>query len=1034
MKGCAKSFKKILAAVLTVIMVFSCFIMAVSAEDPLTLKVTLTADKNAKTITAAVEAPEGYSIDSTTLEYTINPTANKSPSSDNTCLFYNLAYGTKYVVTVNAEVVKTGGSIRKPAIGTEEKTLEKKDATSKPEGLMVEAISDSSITVTKIDNAIYSLNNGEYTTSNEFTGLSNGQTYTISAKFAETEDTKESEIVTCKATLDTFVKVETYNKEGLAFYAITNNSDKTITVYPVSGTIEDLDVAPTALKNVASDGSILLYNLKADTDYVISVKDNSEAAVTLSLVDLLRTAPANFKVLNGTKDSVKVTEYEGAEYTIDNWATSQDSNLFSGLVAGTEYTIKVRFKATETRPESYESEVTYKALASQPAPKASDIKVEDRTENSITLTAIEGAEYSFLNGQTWQDSNVFTGLTAGTEYTFQVRMKATETANASEAVQIKGTPKAKQPAPANFAVTALTKDSVTVTSYPAGNVQYSRDINETDPDKKVWQDSNTFSSLTTGTEYTIFARYKETETKQAGELASVKIVPSQISLVSKIAKIVNNGAGPSGYINLTVRFDENYELKSVTLKEKDKDDIINPDNDPIEEAKDGVTSAIFTGLKIGVTYEATATAKKNDGETTATITVDIKKNDCEKVPTVKVEAMTEDSVTLTKVEGVEYSKDGKNYVAGNEFKGLETGKEYTFYARYAETADTNAGETVSVKATPKKYVDKPTTPVLVSKTKDSITIKEIKGAEYFINIEGDTHPDTGWTTNTTFTGLVEEKTYEIFARYPETATTQKSAESAALVVKTLKASANDVPPAPEFQNVTEHRIVIKPIGGCEYMLYKEGEESKGVWKSNNEYQNLEAGTWYCAKMRIPVDETVQEPNPESKVSKIKTNTAAPYIIDESKLEGFTLTTDNGKFSIEAKAVKKATTDEQWGDIRFIPAKYQVIKDGKPVIDEKFTTSDAKTYKAEGSVSASGDYTVKVIYNKQRFNGTAYETISKDDNAPTQSKTFSVKNPILYYIGKFFSFIGTTVPQLLIKFFDWFRSADIKLPTNTTTAV
>lgn len=1017
MKGHAK---KILAAVLTVIMVFSCFIMAVSAEDPLTLKVELTADKDAKTITAAVQAPEGYTIDSENLSFDINPTADKSMTTDNGCIFYNLTYGTKYVVTVTSKVIKNGGTIEKTAEGTAEKTLDKKDAESKPEGLMVEAISDDSITVTKIENAIYSLNNGEYTADNEFKGLSNGQTYTISAKFAETADTKESDTVTCKATLDTFVKVASYKADGLAFYAITNNSGKSIIVYPVTGELTDITVNPSTLKNKQPDGSFLLYNLKADTDYIISANEDDSASITLSLVDLTRTAPANFKVLNGTKDSVSVTQYEGAEYTIDNWETSQETNVFTGLTAGTEYTIKVRYKATETKPESYEAELTYKALANQAAPKASDVKVESRTENSITLTAIEGAEYSILNGAPWQDEPTFGGLTAGNEYTVQVRMKATETANASEAIQIKAVPKAVQSAPSDFAVTALTKNSVTVTNYPAGNVQYSRDTNEVDPDKKTWQDSNVFSGLSTGAEYTIFARYKETDTKQAGAVASVKVVPSEISLVVKTAKIENG----SGYINTTINYDENYELTAVSLKKVGSDTTVNPANDPIGEAKDGVASAIFVNLEIGVQYEITATAHKNDGDTVAKITVDIKKYDCDKVPTVKVEAITEDSVTLTKVEGVEYSKNGTTYTTSNEFKGLETGKEVTFYARYAETADTNAGEAVTVKATPKKFMAKPTTPVLVSKTKDSITIKAISGAEYFINLKDDTHPDTGWTTKTTFTGLAEEKEYEIYARYPETQTTQKSEESDPLVVKTLKASAGQVPPAPEFQNVTEHRIVIKQIGGCEYMLYKEGEESKGVWKTSNEYQNLEAGTWYCAKLRIPVDETVQEPNPESKVVRIKTNTAAPYIIDESKLEAFALTTDNGKFSIEAKGVKKATSDEQWGDIKFVPAKYQVVKDGAVVAEGTFTTSDAKTYKAEGSVSASGDYTIYVIYNKQKFTGSTYETIA----TPTQSKAFNVKNAFLYYLGKFFSFIGTTIPQFFIKLFDWFRNADIKLPS------
>lgn len=75
------------------------------------------------------------------------------------------------------------------------------------------------------------------------------------------------------------------------------------------------------------------------------------------------------------------------------------------------------------------------------APDAPDAPVVSGTPtaNSITLTAIEGAEYS-LDGVIWQDSPTFDGLTANTEYTFYARLKATDTANASavsEALTIK---------------------------------------------------------------------------------------------------------------------------------------------------------------------------------------------------------------------------------------------------------------------------------------------------------------------------------------------------------------------------------------------------------------------------------------------------------------------------------------------------------------------------------------------------------------------------------------------------------------------
>lgn len=51
----------------------------------------------------------------------------------------------------------------------------------------------------------------------------------------------------------------------------------------------------------------------------------------------------------------------------------------------------------------------------------------DKTHKSVTLTASPAHQFSKDNGLTWQDSNVFTGLSAATEYTFVARVKETAT-------------------------------------------------------------------------------------------------------------------------------------------------------------------------------------------------------------------------------------------------------------------------------------------------------------------------------------------------------------------------------------------------------------------------------------------------------------------------------------------------------------------------------------------------------------------------------------------------------------------------------
>ncbi len=59
-------------------------------------------------------------------------------------------------------------------------------------------------------------------------------------------------------------------------------------------------------------------------------------------------------------------------------------------------------------------------------------KIEIKDSSSVTLKAVSGCEYS-IDGKTWQNSNVFTGLTQDTQYTFRQRIAQTETHLASPA-------------------------------------------------------------------------------------------------------------------------------------------------------------------------------------------------------------------------------------------------------------------------------------------------------------------------------------------------------------------------------------------------------------------------------------------------------------------------------------------------------------------------------------------------------------------------------------------------------------------------
>ena len=107
-----------------------------------------------------------------------------------------------------------------------------------------------------------------------------------------------------------------------------------------------------------------------------------------------------------------------AEGEFAGWITEDEPDTV--IPAGTEVTLT---KDTEFFAVS-------SVRGDQEAPDAP--VVESKSSTSVTLVANSAYQYS-MDGVTWQNSNVFSGLKAGTEYTFYQRLKATATKYASPA-------------------------------------------------------------------------------------------------------------------------------------------------------------------------------------------------------------------------------------------------------------------------------------------------------------------------------------------------------------------------------------------------------------------------------------------------------------------------------------------------------------------------------------------------------------------------------------------------------------------------
>ncbi|MDO4279207.1 MAG: S-layer homology domain-containing protein [Lachnoclostridium edouardi] len=147
-------------------------------------------------------------------------------------------------------------------------------------------------------------------------------------------------------------------------------------------------------------------------------------------------APAAPVVADRTSSSIEVTAVSGQEYKLGEgqWqASSGDAIIFDNLEAGQSYTIYTRTKAgADSFASRAVSAVTSTKEGAAAAPSVGDPAV---TAGTVTLPQNSAWEYS-LDGNDWSDTCHFTGLEAATKYTYYVRVKETENAEASQAAVV----------------------------------------------------------------------------------------------------------------------------------------------------------------------------------------------------------------------------------------------------------------------------------------------------------------------------------------------------------------------------------------------------------------------------------------------------------------------------------------------------------------------------------------------------------------------------------------------------------------------
>lgn len=249
----------------------------------------------------------------------------------------------------------------------------------------------------------YSINNGvTYQNGNFFTGLLAGQ-YTLIVRDAL--GCTNTTIITITSTPGPLIT-------AIPATATCGSNNGTITAFGTGGT------APLeySINGNIFQASNIFTNLTPGT-YTVTVRDANGCTKTTTVTIgnsaaptvTATSTPAACNNINGTITATGAGGVAPREFSI-NGVTFQTSNVFTGLAAGT-YTITVRDATGCTN-------ITTVIVGSTGGPTATATSVAatcNTSNGSITITGVGTAPFQYsINGTTFQVSNTFTGLAAGT--------------------------------------------------------------------------------------------------------------------------------------------------------------------------------------------------------------------------------------------------------------------------------------------------------------------------------------------------------------------------------------------------------------------------------------------------------------------------------------------------------------------------------------------------------------------------------------------------------------------------------------------
>ncbi len=492
---------------------------------------------------------------------------------------------------------------------------------------------------------------------------------------------------------------------GLSTSGITQTAITLSWTKSAGATAYKVQVDNGAVQTLGDVATHTFTGLSANTQYTLKViasnsgGDSAAASSSASTLAALPNAPAaptglSTSGITQTAITLTWTKSTGATgYDVNGGALSGWTDVgdvatynFTGLNANTSYTLQVRAK--NTGGESTAASVSATTQATTPATLAAPTSLQTSgiTQTAITLTWTKsaGATSYEMNGGAlsgWTDAGdvstyTFSGLSANTSYTLQVRAKNSGANSAAVSVNANTLPNAPA-APTGLSTSGITQTAITLSwTKSAGATAYKVQVDSGTVATLGDVATHTFTGLSAGTSYTL----KVIASNSGGDSAAATVNASTTNTQQLGTLSPPTGLTATGILldNITLGWTKSTGATAYKVRKN---------GDSAWTTLGDVDSYVFTGLSSNTGYTLEVKASNSDGDTAA---ASISATTLTRLPTVlatttnvRAEDITTTSITLkwTKVNGATgysvraYSSGSPAYieignVASHVFNGL----------------------------------------------------------------------------------------------------------------------------------------------------------------------------------------------------------------------------------------------------------------------------------------------------------------------------------------------------------------------------